>query len=366
MRRILVLVGVAVLCSGLALRAQAKNPPPQLIITSAAGDAVNDQIVINGQNFGADTGTATLQGIPLPIVSWSANQIIASYAVGGAPPGTYLLIVSRGPSATQSDAFHLTFGAAGAKGDTGAPGPAGETGPAGPPGPAGPQGIPGNLALAGQSCPARQFVVGFDAGGHLVCAPVPDPIPLRANLMLCGSSSLEVNEFIPNGITLNVVAGCTPDADTQALLITRNGISYDAATLQAYVDGGGIVITEFGNSANVYNAVFGGPVVRGALTNGGTCGDVINPVVQQTAADAFWVANAPFTPTPLSEAGCGFDMSAFPGITPLGGWTPTTVSLAYRTLGLGRVWFVESDWRDNQAPDFASSITLMGYMITHR
>jgi hypothetical protein len=365
MRRILVLVGVAILCSGVALRAQSKNPPPQLVITSAAGDAVNDQIVINGVNFGAETGTATLQGIDLPIDSWTPTQIIASYAVAGAPPGTYLLVVSKGPSTTQSDAFNLTLGAAGPKGDPGAPGATGADGPAGPPGPPGPQGIPGNLALAGQACPARQFVVGFDAGGNLVCAPMPEPLPLRSNLMLCGSSALDVSTFIPTGLTLNVVTGCTPDGDTQALLIARNGVSYDAATLQAYVDGGGIVITEFGNSANLYNAVFGGPVTR-ASSSTGACLDGINPVVQKNPTDALWTANAPFTATPLSESGCGFDMTAYPGITPLGGWSATTVSLAYRTLGLGRVWFVEADWRDNHQPDYASSLKLMGYMITHR
>jgi hypothetical protein len=195
---------------------------------------------------------------------------------------------------------------------------------------------------------------------------MPDPIPLRANLMLCGASALDVSTFIPTGVTLNVVAGCTPDADTQALLITRSGNSYNAATVQAYVDAGGIVITEFGNSWSVYNAVFGGPVVRGALMGNGGCLDAINPVVQQNATDSFWVANAPFTGTPVSENGCGYDMSAYPGITPLGGWSATTVSLAYRTFGSGRVWFVEADWRDNQAFDFASSIKLMGYMITHR
>ncbi|MEX2660673.1 MAG: hypothetical protein WD227_02040 [Vicinamibacterales bacterium] len=360
MRRILVLVGAAILCSGVALRAQSKNPPPQLVITSAAGDALNGQIVINGVNFGADTGTATLQGIDLPIKHWTPTQIIADYAIAGAPPGTYLLVVSKGPSTTQSDAFNLTLGAAGPKGDPGAPGPPGADGPPGPPGG---QGIPGNLALAGQACPARQFVVGFDTGGNLVCAPMPEPLPLRSTLMLCGASDRDVSAFIPTGVTLNVVAGCTPDGDTQALLITRSGSGYDPTTVQAYVNGGGVVITEFGNSWTVYNNVFGGPVVRGARF--GLCTDEINPVVQLNGADAFWTANAPFTATPLSESGCGFDMAAYPDITPLGGWSASTVSLAYRTLGLGRVWFVESDWRDNQ-PLTTSSINQMGYMITHR
>lgn len=42
----------------------------------------------------------------------------------------------------------------------GPPGPQGEQGPAGP---------AGNLALAGQVCPSGRFVVGFGAGGNILC-----------------------------------------------------------------------------------------------------------------------------------------------------------------------------------------------------
>jgi uncharacterized protein YkwD len=63
-------------------------------------------------------------------------------------------------------------GEKGDKGDTGAVGLTGEQGP---------QGEPGNLALAGQMCPAGQYVIGFNANGGIVCAeaflPTETPVP---------------------------------------------------------------------------------------------------------------------------------------------------------------------------------------------
>jgi hypothetical protein len=413
-------VGLSVFCAGVGLQAQAKTSAAQLVITSAAGDPINDQIIINGREFGGVAAQVTVEGVPLPIITWSENHIIAAYSVSTAPAGTYLLIVSKGPSTTRTDAFHLTFGATGAKGDTGdkgdpglqglpgdrgdkgdkgdtgaagATGPTGATGPGGPPGATGaagatgatgvagptgatgatgatgPQGLPGlqgiagNLALAGRSCPSGQFVAGFDAAGTLICAAPVDPQALRPNLMVCGSTDRDVRTFIPSGVDLNVVSGCTPDSTTQAVIITRSG-AFSAPTLSAYVEGGGIVITEFFASAAVYNAVFGGSVVRSSFN--GACADAVAPVVQFNAADPFWAANAPFSPTSFEDSGCGYDMSTYPEITPLGGWSPESVSLAYRKLGAGRVWLVEADWQDNHAADFTSSNRLMGHMITHR
>lgn len=413
MRGVLVLVGLSVLCTGVTLQGQGKTAAPQLVITSAASDPLNGQIVINGRNFGDIAAEVTIEGVELPIVGWSPTQIIAMYAVSTTPAGTYLLIVSKGPAAVHSDAFHLAFGAAGPKGDkgeagapgvngdkgdtgdvgatgavgaagpagptratgergpagpagvTGAAGPTGATGatgPQGPAGPAGPQGLAGNLALGGKACPAGQFVAGFDAAGQLTCAAPAGPQALRATVMVCGRTDRDVSTFIPAGASLNVVAGCTPDSTTQALVITRYGF-FTAADLRPYVEAGGIVITEFAKSTPVYNAVFEAGLTAGFFSGG--CQDAVNPIVQMSASDPFWTANAPFTATPEDESGCGYDMSHFPEITPLGGWSSTSVSLAYRTLGSGRVWFVEADWSDNQT-DFTSSNRLMGYMITHR
>jgi len=68
-------------------------------------------------------------------------------------------------------------GPTGPQGPTGATGPTGAQGPTGAAGPTGPKGDPGNLGLAGRSCPAQQFVTGFDANGQLVCSGPPGPNP---------------------------------------------------------------------------------------------------------------------------------------------------------------------------------------------
>jgi hypothetical protein len=56
-------------------------------------------------------------------------------------------------------------------------------------------------------------------------------------------------------------------------------------------------------------------------------------------------------------------MSAYPGITPLGGWFDGAVSLAYRDRGGGRLWLVEADWQDSEAAFDADSLALMKYMV---
>src|SRR6266550_1969767 len=58
-----------------------------------------------------------------------------------------------------------------------------QQGPKGDKGDKGDPGVAGNLALAGQTCPAGQFVTGFSSGGTIVCvaqgaeAPPPPPPP---------------------------------------------------------------------------------------------------------------------------------------------------------------------------------------------
>ena len=118
------------------------------------------------------------------------------------------------------------------------------------------------------------------------------------------------------------------------MLISRNG-AFDGPTVQSYINSGGVVLTEFIISDNVFSAVFS-PVFEGARNDGG-CSDRAPTVVQYTPADPFWVANT-FTAIPLIQAGCGYDVDAFPGITPIAGWSASAVSIAYRNLGSGRLW----------------------------
>lgn len=178
--------------------------------------------------------------------------------------------------------------------------------------------------------------------------------------MRCGDSARNVQTFIPlNGPQMQVVAGCQPDAGTQALLVTRSGAGdVNAAGLRDYVNAGGIVITEFGVSDEVFNMVFGTAVAQGARN--GACSDSIVPPVQLSPDHVFWRENRH---APPQSTGCGHDLTAFPGITRLGGWTADTTSLAFRDRGAGRVWLVETDWQDSGNGFDAAARGLMQWMI---
>jgi len=101
----------------------------------------------------------------------------------------------------------------------------------------------------------------------------------------------------------------------------------------------------------------------------GGCLDVLPTVFQYNAADQFWKDNT-FTAIASNQAGCGNDVSAFPGVTPLAGWSATTVGVAYRDLGDGRLYLADSDWFDTSStttlPQRAYTESLLGYMGTHR
>jgi hypothetical protein len=209
---------------------------------------------------------------------------------------------------------------------------------------------------------------GLVNGLPIAVADLPDFLQAvaaqRSKLMRCGSSSRDVTTFIPSGVELTLVTSCTPDADTQALLVTRSGAaSLSDVVVQAYVSSGGIVITEFNVSDEVFNMVFGTAVAQGARL--GACADNVNPAVRFRKKNPFWQA---FAFVPETQTGCGHDLQAFPGITPLGGWSSPagSVSLAYRELGQGRVWLVESDWQDASGSFNETSRRMLGYMIMHR
>jgi cysteine-rich repeat protein len=188
---------------------------------------------------------------------------------------------------------------------------------------------------------------------------------LRPNLLRCGTSTRNVADFIPMGVMLNVVASCAPDNNTQAILITRNGLGmFNAAALKAYVEAGGIVLTEVFVSDEVYNAVFLTAVPQGGGLLGG-CTDVIPTVFQFNAMDPFWQDNM-FNMIALGASGCGNNVAAYPNLTALTGWSANQVSVGYRNAGAGRVWVTEFDWQDNNTVGVGYDYTeaLMGYMIT--
>jgi len=189
---------------------------------------------------------------------------------------------------------------------------------------------------------------------------------LRSKVMLCGTSSRNVNTFFPGGVNqFMVVNGCVPDINTQALIVTRsaNQGAIVQATLQAYLNAGGIVMTEYSITDDVFSKAFVA-VAQGA--NNGACQDTAPTQTQYTPGDPFWVANG-FTMIANNQTGCGYSVNAFPGITPLAGWGANTVAIAYRQSGLGRFWLTDFDWQDNEMiQPYVYTNKLMGYMITHR
>lgn len=202
---------------------------------------------------------------------------------------------------------------------------------------------------------------GHACTGGLVCSMGACVSPLRTEVRVCGSSSRDVRTFFPTGTSFALISSCTPTAQTQAMLITRSGSGYSGAALNAYITAGGIVLTEYNISQNVFNAVFGGGASQGALY--GSCEDNIPMGFQFSPGDQFWRDNT-FAPNP--SYGCGYSVGAYPGITPIVGISSTSVAVAYRDLGTGRLWLVDVDWQDSERYWNANSSRLMGYMITHR
>src|SRR5437667_6731209 len=133
--------------------APAGTPPPQLTISKVVPnglDTLNPTLAIEGANLGAAPkvfmGVSGGSLVQLTVLSASQNFISAQLTGATSSPGTYLLVVSRGPSTTDVFSMAFTIGSAGINGPQGQAGPAGPAGPAGaagatgPAGPAGPAG----------------------------------------------------------------------------------------------------------------------------------------------------------------------------------------------------------------------------------
>jgi hypothetical protein len=222
-------------------------------------------------------------------------------------------------------------------------------------------GFPGdncaNLQTDNNNCGA----CGTVCANFLTCLSGTCKPAIRPNVLRCGSSSRPLTQFFPTN-AFTVVASCTPDNDTQALVVTRsfaNGINQ--AVLNTYLDDGGIVLTEYNISDEIWTLAFAN-TTQG--TNNGSCTDQAPTVVQLTPNDPFWGYNS-FIGIPLASSGCGYNVGNFAGIVPIAGWSNTMVSIGYRNHGQGRVWATDFDWQDNQGiPSYTAQ--LMGYMITHR
>ncbi|MCB9537575.1 MAG: hypothetical protein H6704_15095 [Myxococcales bacterium] len=192
---------------------------------------------------------------------------------------------------------------------------------------------------------------------------LPDVCPrnpaLRPRLLLCGEAAFDLARLAPEGARLEVDAGCAPDADAQALIVTPEGLeALDLDAVTPWLEAGGQLIATGGAGAEVHLAVFDEPGMAGALA--GTCGGGVMPPVRRAGGDAFWRENRWLAGAP---GGCGGDLAGLAGVTALGGWDDATTSLAYRDLGEGRVWFVATDWAAG-GPDFGDGdLALLRTMV---
>src|SRR5437867_3050795 len=141
--------------------APAGTPPPQLTISKVVPnglDTLNPTLAIEGANFGGAPkvymGVSGGSLVQLTVLSASQNFISAQLTGATSSPGTYLLVVSRGPSATDVFSVTVTLGAVGVAGAQGLPGSSGPTGPTGPQGATGPAGPTGPSGITGATGPA--------------------------------------------------------------------------------------------------------------------------------------------------------------------------------------------------------------------
>ncbi|MCA9546502.1 MAG: hypothetical protein KC613_18990, partial [Myxococcales bacterium] len=226
-----------------------------------------------------------------------------------------------------------------------------------------------------QECDEGQFMVGIDDDGSVMCADAPEggggggaagqcaPNEVRPKIMYCGNTSRPVQTFVPAGYNFQIVASCDPDAQTQVMFVSRGGggnAAGRAAAWQAYLQAGGQIVTEYNISDEVFGAIFG---AVGQGTRRGSCRDNAMPVVKLTPDDPFWVEHD-IPVVAAGDAACGYEVTNFPGITPLGGWAANQVMFAYRDLGEGRLWLLDADWQDNEASWRPQSTQLMNALVT--
>jgi hypothetical protein len=191
---------------------------------------------------------------------------------------------------------------------------------------------------------------------------------LRPDLMFCGNVGTGGSDLYLGVGPFNEVSGCTPDADTQALLITRSGtISGNGAAWLAYLNAGGVIITEYNITDNVYNEIYATAYAQGQSF--GSCSDIIMPSVKLNPGSDFWQANSGLTETPAGQEGCGYDISGIvtgeTDVTALGGLVNTQlVSFAVRPQGSGVLWLLDIDWQDGETSYSEDSKNLMGVLIS--
>ena len=155
---LVVVVFLVALVTGTAAAQPAGNPPTQLTIYSATLSADSTTLFVTGQNLGSSP-SVTLNQTPLNGIVVSPDGTALTAYMTPLPPGSYLLVVTRGNSATARGTFTMTIGgdgpqgATGPQGPQGVPGVAGADGADGATGPTGPQGSTGLQGATGVQGP---------------------------------------------------------------------------------------------------------------------------------------------------------------------------------------------------------------------
>ena len=202
---------------------------------------------------------------------------------------------------------------------------------------------PSHCGACDQACPSGVDCIEGFCGGER---------PLRDTLLRCIYTARPPADFLIGPLSspageplLSALINCSPNDQTQALLLPRNSTSAltrSAQVVRRYVENGGTLITERGRASQVYELITGRQVALPSEVYGACEGNPL-PVVQRHPTHPIWTL-APHTPPLSSETGCGVDLSLLPGVVDLGGWSGSSSSVSYLDHGLGRVWFVESDW----------------------
>lgn len=234
--------------------------PGRLTISSASADLVNQQLTVTGENFGVETPLVALDGIVLAVFSSNPTQIVAGLPPGlAASPGTYQLVVMRGPSVPASATFAVALGAVGPQGPRGDPGPsgaqgvqgvtgpagpAGATGPAGASGPIGPMGPAGPLGPVGPAGPAGSggglsgwetissgpFATGFGSSVVATIRTVPCPAGKKA---LGGGFAAELWSAAPVG--MYVIASQPTGGTTSGWLVNIRRPATEAEAFNYFI-----------------------------------------------------------------------------------------------------------------------------------
>lgn len=216
----------------------------------------------------------------------------------------------------------------------------------------------------------RSLISSLVAGALAIVATTPvaaQQCVNRAQIMICGSSGATGSALYQGVGPFPEVTGCAPDANTQALFVTRYGTTAgNGAAWLAYLNAGGRIITEYDITNFVYNEIYGTSYANGSQF--GACYDNAMPSQKLNPADPFWVQN-PFPVTSSASEGCGSSdlatlVAGEGSVTPLGGLVtnPGTVTFARRVQGSGILWLLDADWQDGGQD--SNSASFMGALIT--